>query len=1033
MAIINFCRSSLVKRALVLVLIFTSCCVYVKAGLHSGKIPRISLECKNESMPAVLKKVEQLSNYKILFTYNEIQNYKVTVSFRNKLLNQAIEEIIAPFPLAYKIKNNSFISIYAISKDSKRRIVGMVIDKDGNPLSLALVSFPDYGIGEMTDGNGNYSLSGVPPGKANIHIRYMGKVEIDTILNVQKDLHINFVMKDVNFHLKDVIVTAQENKGGHATSSNISRMAMDHMQATSLNDIMSLIPGGLSTNPTLNTSAQLNIRNISSNSDDQNMNALGTAIIQDGAPISNNANLQSLNPTVVGATTSLAGGASPTGGTDVRQISVDNIESVEVIRGIPSVEYGDLTSGAVIIHSKAGLEPLRINGKVNSNVYEFSANKGLSLGENKGDLNVGLDYAYNIDDPIESYVFYQRASGKILYSNAYFQNRLRNNISFDFFYGHDGRKRNPDDVTTETSSSGKDLGFTLNANGILNFKKLWLTNIRYVASFSYTSKKSYFEQLYTNANAPYTMTTTDGAVLSNTAGDHIYAADGSEITHFGDADAKNYAVYLPSSYFGRYDIDGKEINFFSKVSANFFKKFGNTLYNRILLGADFKTDGNNGKGKTFDPTTPPYRNLSASNATFRPRAYKDIPFVSQLGFFGEENLKWRLGIREFNIQAGLRYDKVSVVKSIITPRINASFDLLPNIFSIRGGYGVTAKAPTALYLHPEPAYFEYINYNGLTDESIPESERLFITTTKVYDSLNKYLEIAKNHKAEIGFDLMIKQARLAVTAFFERMDNGYSLSETVNSFKPFIFNEYSLNSDNKLELSSTNSVLSSFATPNNNRVLHSKGLEFDLNLGRFDPIRTSFSVNGAWIRSKNYDKGYTFYDESGSAASDRKDVALYEQGMTKHITDRLSTVLRATHNIPSIGLAVTLTMQTIWREADWYNMGNDSIPVGYISKTDGSISLFSAGQYTTRQQLKDAGKDYLLRTVNSSYYIKESYNPLFCFNIYVTKEIGKYMRASFFANNMFRNYPLATSKRNPGTKVVRNNNYFFGCELSLLF
>lgn len=55
------------------------------------------------------------------------------------------------------------------------------------------------------------------------------------------------------------------------------------------------------------------------------------------------------------------GGFSSTAfvGTDLRQISADDIESVEIIRGIPSAEYGDLTSGLVVVHSKSDKLPGR--------------------------------------------------------------------------------------------------------------------------------------------------------------------------------------------------------------------------------------------------------------------------------------------------------------------------------------------------------------------------------------------------------------------------------------------------------------------------------------------------------------------------------------------------------------------------------------------------------------------------------------------------------------------------------------------------
>ena len=134
-----------------------------------------------------------------------------------------------------------------------------------------------------------------------------------------------------------------------------------------------------------------------------------------------------------------------------------------------------------------------------------------------------------------------------------------------------------------------------------------------------------------------------------------------------------------------------------------------------------------GDGKTFDPTAPPYRNLSQKNATFRPRSYRSIPFINQFGAFSEENFHWMIGERNLHLQAGVRYDHMSVVGGVISPRFNASFDLVPDMLTIRGGYGITSKMPTLLYLYPENAYFEYANINELANESIPENERILMT------------------------------------------------------------------------------------------------------------------------------------------------------------------------------------------------------------------------------------------------------------------------------------------------------------------
>lgn len=925
------------------------------------------------------------------------------------------------------------LSLHAQSHE-KGSISGKIHELDEKekriPLGYATLYFPDYGIGTTSDENGRFSMPNVPMGKARVQVMYVGKVTIDTLVNVNRELTLDFTLQNENFNLKEVTVTATQNRAGRSTASNISRQAMDHLQATSLNDLLSLMPGGISQNSALNSSQQINIRQIAGNSShEESLNALGTAIIRDGAPISNNSNLSAMNPTVSGGASAMSGGASPSGGVDVRSISTENIESVEIIRGIPSVEYGDLTSGAVIVHTKAGREPLRVKAKTNPNVYQISMGTGYELGKDKGALNVSADYAYNTNDPKATYQHYQRATGKVMYSNTFFHNQLRSNTSLDFMYGKDTRDRNPDDESTQTTSEGRDVGFNLNTNGTWNINKGWLQNIRYVLSGNYTDKQSFYETAYGSASAPYSMTTTDGAILSNFKGQHIFDAEGNQITNFGSEDANHYAVFLPSSYIGHYEIDSREVNAFAKLTATLFKQSGH-VNNRILLGIDFKTDGNVGKGKTFDPTSPPLRNQTSKNSSYRPRPYKDIPFIHQFGAFAEENFVWNIGERELKMQAGIRFDHASVVGSVLSPRFNASFDLIPRTLTLSGGYGITSKIPTLLYLYPEKAYFEYVNINELANESIPENERLFMTTTKVYDTSNKNLKVAKNHKAEIGLRLNVGKVSASVTAFQERLKNGYSLDNTFSSFNSFSYKEYTRNENGDLVLASNLPVLNSYYTPTNNLNVQTQGIEFDVNVGRIDAIRTSFQLNGAWMRTQSWNNGYDFYDNSGTSASSRTPVAIYEAGAVKSYRQQLATTLRATHNIPEIGFVVTLTTQAIWNQSNWKNFGNDTIPVGYIS-LENEVTMFPAGKYTSTEQLKADGYDYMLQNPNHSHAIKETYTPYFCFNLNVTKEISDMFRVSFFANNMFRSYPRVESKRNPGSYISLNNRFFFGLELSL--
>lgn len=923
------------------------------------------------------------------------------------------------------------LGVNTADAQDKLKIHGKVCDaNDGRrPIDLATVSLPDFNLVTTTTSDGSYVLPQVPRGRVRMVVRYLGKLEIDTLVQVSADTRVDFLMQDEDFRLQEVLVTAKSGVSGKTTSSNISRNAMDHMQATSLFDLLALLPGVIVSNQNMNSSREINIRQIQGGAG-SSMNSLGAAVIQDGAPISNNANLSAFNPTLSGRSGAMVSGASPNAGIDVRSISTENIESVEILRGIPSVEYGDLTSGAVIVRTKAGREPLRIKVKANPHVYQASVGTGFELGERIGALNLSGDYAYNLNNPVSSYNHYQRATAKALYSKSLFGNRLFSNTSLSVMYGRDDRELNPDDQEDRRESQGRDLGFTLNTNGLWTIDRGWLRDIRYVVSGAYTSKQSYFQEAHSVANAPYSATYVDGAVLSNVSGEHLFDADGKEITKLDGVEKGVYAHYLPNSYVGRYDIDSRELNFFAKFKANFFKNFG-AINNGFMLGLDFRTDGNVGRGKMFDIANPPYRNLQEHDSNFRPRAYNDIPFIRTLGLFFEDNFNWTINQRRLSVQAGVRYDRTSVAGGVFSPRVNVSLDILPSVLVLRGGYGVTAKMPTLFYLYPERAYFEYINLNELNDESRPEAERKFITTTRIFDAQNPNLKIAENHKAEIGFDLHLDKLDMSVTAFSERLKNGYGMSKTLDTFRPVVYNEYKRNDVGALVLDKSYPILSSYYTPVNTSSVHTRGIEFDINVPRVEVIRTSFQLNGAFMHSDIFNENLTFYDNSRTAPATRKDIAIYDAKKFVAHDQQAVTTLRAIHNIPSLGFVISVSMQTVWRQSDWTTYHNDSIPVGFISLKDGKPTYFAPGQYTSPQQLKDAGLEYLLSNPNHSNAVKETIRPYSSFNINVTKEIGELMRVSFFANNMFRSYPRRESRRNPGTYYTLNNRFYFGVELSI--
>lgn len=234
---------------------------------------------------------------------------------------------------------------------------------------MASIQLQPSGMLAVTDADGKATLRNVEAGQYTLQVSYVGYEPQNIRVNVNKALKMTCQLMPTTLALQEVNVVARQNASGKATSSIIGRQAIDHLQATSLADIMQLVPGGIMGNQDLtsSTGTRLQIRSASPNAFDSN-SAFGSPIVVDGVPMSNNGNLTQGNFSNTALT-----------GTDMRNISADDIEEVEVIRGIPSAEYGDLTSGMVVVHSKIGVTPWQLKGKVNPSTMNYSLGKGLRM------------------------------------------------------------------------------------------------------------------------------------------------------------------------------------------------------------------------------------------------------------------------------------------------------------------------------------------------------------------------------------------------------------------------------------------------------------------------------------------------------------------------------------------------------------------------------------------------------------------------------------------------------------------------------
>lgn len=890
------------------------------------------------------------------------------------------------------------------------------IESADEPVAGAVAGFPDCGIFGVSMNDGTLTLKNVPSGKRILTVKMIGMVDYSAEIEVGKDMpEITVSMKESSFRLDDVVVTATSGAVGASTASSISRAAIDHLQATSLSDIMELLPGQLSSNPSLNSASKATIRQVSPDA----MNSLGTAIVVNGAPMSNNANLQASN-TATGGTLSSGFSSTAGSGIDLRQISVDNVESVDVIRGIPSVEYGDLTSGVIIVNRKAGVFPVMIRTKVNPTLVQASASKGFGLGKKRGAISADIDYASSLADERRPYQQYRRITAGMLYSNT-FKESIRTTVGADLYSDLDAQKLDPSDVKYQRKRSSENMGIKFNSNLTWQLDRNFLKSLKFNLSGSFSKQTGYTQEIRGNFGYMVTSAMKDGTVAANVSGPVIDAL-GNQLTNTDKPGYSASTNILPYEFLTKMYTYGKPLNIFAKAVANMFTEFYG-IGNKIIAGAEWKTDVNFGQGKVFDPLLPP-------SSGMRMRPFTEIPALNQFSIYAEDNISKTLLSRDLKVQIGLRYDMIQPgrtdMKMALSPRINASFEIVPKTLAIRGGWGITAKAPPLIFLYPDKAYYDFVNFSniGQTDES----RTLSMITTKVFDTSDASLKIAKNRKSEIGADLKIAGMRLSVTAFREKLTDGYSFGLDRSSFHVFELKKYEGTEREgtypALKYNSSSNVVLSYMKPLNNKVNDTHGVEFDFDFGQIRPIRTSFVFSGAYMKTDMYSSSESYFQKNPDAGGKYKDIGIYASGDGSRYK-RFSTNLRIIHNIPKIGFIVSLSLQTIWHDSQ-ENLGTENIkPIAYLRADNLKYVEIKEGDPISADIQKQILENRL---------ITESYKPLFLCNLRVTKEIGEIFGFTFFFNNVFNTNPLEESKRNPGNYLSsRNPSPFFGIEAWVKF
>lgn len=920
--------------------------------------------------------------------------------------------------------NLILLSLSAMAQDNPSRVIfsGCIRDtytKEGLPFAtIQLKGLKSYAT--VADTEGEFKLTDVQTGNYEMVVSFLGYGKQHKNITLKQNLYLTVNLRSEN-QLNEVVITATESRG-ITSSSRIDRPAMAHLQPTSFTDLLELLPGGISKDPNMGAANSVQLRETgnlgatgeASDNPDYAITSLGTQFVIDGVPVNTDANLQ-YSP-IMSSNTSESRRNITNKGVDMRSISTDDIESVEIVRGIPSVEYGNLTSG--LINIKRIRKVSRLNARFKADGYSklFSAGKGFAIPGQDLIVNVDGGYLDSKTDPRNKLENYKRANASLRLTWKWQKEGwiLEWAPGLDYTGSFDNVKVDPDlnyGATDKFKSTYNKTGFSSN----LKWK---FPKIDFIKSV----------ELNSALNMQF-----DKLEMTKLVSPTRYALAPTSVEE-GEHDAQ----LLFSEYIADYLSDGKPLNGFIKLKGDFsFKPF--KIKNDLKIGGEWNYSKNLGKGQVYDLSHP----IGLSNWSTRPRAYKDIPALQHLSFFFEDYITYFAGQHKLELLAGVRsismigMDKAYLLqgKIYLDPRMNAQWSF-PGIsiagrkleIALAGGIGWTTKMPTLDYLYPNKHYNDIIQL-GYYDVNKPAEYSRFNMRTYVEDVTNYNLKPARNKKWEVRADFNYNGNRLSVNYFREEMTSGFRYS---SFYAPYIYKDYDESAIASSGLQAPPRLedipyveterLDGYKKAENGSKLKKEGVELQFNSQRIKPLRTAIYVSGAWFKS-TYTNSLPMYDPVSTVVDNTiirdKYVGLYDWNDGR-VNQQLNTNIMLDTQVPEWGLIFSTSVQCMWfiKTQRLYQNGT---PVSYLDVSDGQLHPYTA------ESASDKFLQHLTQAINEDAF-KEYKIPTACYiNFKATKKIGKYLSLAFFANKLLDYTPDFKSN---GQTIRRNVDPYFGMELN---
>lgn len=192
---------------------------------------KLTINFRNESMSQALKRLERASGYKIMFTYEDVEGYKVNHNAKNEEFQAILQNMLSEKPLDYvidgKMVNITLREGRNGTEKQRKTLDGVVVSsEDGEPIIGATVKILGTKNATITDMNGKFHFNTWPRG-AQLIVSSIGMEE----MTIKAKENIRIMMKPDAKQISEVVVNGVFTRKANTFTGVVTSVSGDKLKS----------------------------------------------------------------------------------------------------------------------------------------------------------------------------------------------------------------------------------------------------------------------------------------------------------------------------------------------------------------------------------------------------------------------------------------------------------------------------------------------------------------------------------------------------------------------------------------------------------------------------------------------------------------------------------------------------------------------------------------------------------------------------------------------------------------------------------